>query len=265
MRLWPLLLLFPLLAWADPVPVAPTPAPERLVWNKVPLRVELPVGRERLLLFPVPVRLGMPGEIQAKSRLQILPDGTVYWTANEAFPAGRVQVEALSSGNIYLLDVSAHEAAPDHPLAVVLPEGKGEETPPPAPSGEGQERPPLDYVALTRMAAHHLYAPLRLVHIPEGVHKVPVGREATYRLYRGRRVLATPLMAWRAEGLYVTAVKLENTTPEEVVLDPRRLRGQWLTCTFQHARLLPSRDRERSVTAAYLISSRPFEEALGAR
>jgi Protein of unknown function (DUF3438). len=39
---------------------------------------------------------------------------------------------------------------------------------------------------------------------------------------------------------YVTAVKLANLTREPVLLDPRDLRGRWLTATFQHARLFPA-------------------------
>ena len=63
---------------------------------------------------------------------------------------------------------------------------------------------------------------------------------------------------------YVTAVKLRNLTGGDVVLDPRRLRGDWLTCAFQHARLAAHGDW-RDTTSAYLISARPYEEALDGR
>jgi hypothetical protein len=42
------------------------------------------------------------------------------------------------------------------------------------------------------------------------------------------------------------------------ILDPRDLRGAWLTATFQHHRLLPKGD-EADTTAVYLISARPFD------
>jgi len=42
------------------------------------------------------------------------------------------------------------------------------------------------------------------------------------------------------------------------------LRGAWLTCAFQHARLTAHGDW-RDTTSAYLISARPYEEALDGR
>ncbi len=71
---------------------------------------------------------------------------------------------------------------------------------------------------------------------------------------------AEPLVAWRAGELYLTAVKLTNRTGEALTLDPRSLRGAWLSATFQHNRLLPQGD-ESDTTAVYLISARPFESS----
>jgi len=82
-----------------------------------------------------------------------------------------------------------------------------------------------------------------------------------FDLIHGGAVEATPLIGWRANGLYITAVKLTNRTAEPQILDPRDLRGAWLTATFQHHRLLPKGD-EADTTAVYLVSARPFELAL---
>ena len=72
---------------------------------------------------------------------------------------------------------------------------------------------------------------------------------------------AEPLAAWRAGDLYLTAVKLTNRTDRPLTLDPRRLRGMWLSAAFQHNRLHKKGD-EADTTAVYLISVRPFEAAL---
>jgi len=77
-------------------------------------------------------------------------------------------------------------------------------------------------------------------------------------LMYGGAVDATPLVAWRAGGLYATAVKLSNRTDQPQTLDPRNLRGSWLTATFQHNRLLAT-GSDADTTAVYLISARPFE------
>ena len=230
---------------------------ERIEWNKAPIRIELAVGTEQRIAFPAAVKVGIPPAVQTRLRAQSI-DGTVYLLAQAPFESRRLMVRELDSGRIYLLDVTATEGgeagapieihAQDRPDTEVHTGTAGSD---PAPPG---------YIALTRFAAQQLYAPLRLVKDRPGVVRVPVKRDAV-DLVRGAAVDATPLVAWRAGGLHITAVKLTNRTDHPCVLDPRSLRGAWLTATFQHHRLLPA-GNEADTTAVYLISARPFEVAL---
>ena len=71
--------------------------PERRVWAKVPIPVRLPVGRERMVSFPVPVRVGLPPELGGDILRTQIVDGTVYWVAAKEFPARRVEVQATAS------------------------------------------------------------------------------------------------------------------------------------------------------------------------
>jgi integrating conjugative element protein (TIGR03749 family) len=247
--------------------IAPEP-PVRLVWTKVPLAITLPVGRERLVSFPVPVRAGLPPELGPEVlRTQIVGD-TVYWTALKPFAAQRVQIQATESGNVYLVDLAASQDAAALPhIAVSLPEtpatatdAAGPKTAPPPPP---PPRTP-DYATLIRLAAQQLYGPARLRRVPEGVHRAPVTGGTGRRLVRGGAVEATPLAAWRAGGLYLTAVQLRNRTYDPIDLDPRRLRGRWLAAAFQHGRLAGWGDL-RDTTAVYLISTQPYAEALDGR
>jgi hypothetical protein len=80
-------------------------------------------------------------------------------------------------------------------------------------------------------------------------------------LLHGAQVQATPIMAWRSGDWVVTAVKLKNLTPTELILDPRKLRGAWLTASFQHNLLKPAGDL-RDTTALYLISHDSFARSL---
>ena len=116
------------------------------------------------------------------------------------------------------------------------------------------------YVSLTRYAAQQLYAPMRLLSSVPGIVRVPVQR-GSVALVPGDTVEAQPLVAWRAGHLYVTAVKLRNRSRKAQVLDPRTLRGVWLSAAFQHARLLPAGD-EADTTAVYLVSAQPFRASL---
>jgi integrating conjugative element protein (TIGR03749 family) len=188
--------------------------------------------------------------------------GTLYLLAHREFDATRVMVREAESGRMYLLDVTAMaEGGSGPPVEVYAAE---EPADPGDPSGnEGASAPAIPgygYVTLTRFAAQQLYAPARLLRDLPGVVRVPVKRNKV-ALIRGAAVTAEPLVAWRAGDRYLTAVKLTNRTDRALTLDPRTLRGDWLSAAFQHNRLLPKGDAS-DTTALYLISARPFEASL---
>ncbi len=253
-----LLLLVPLIAWADAAALDPA-VPERITWQKIPVELALTVGKERRVDFPRPVKVGVPATIQSVLRVQSVA-GSVYLLAHQPFGPTRVMVRAIEGGNVYLLDLSASDEGGSSPLIQILDPETGESGPVASKEERAAGFPAYGYVALTRFAAQQLYAPARLLKRLPGVVRVPVHREAV-KLLRGGQVVAEPWVAWRAGDLYVTAVKLTNRADQAVTLDPRALRGTWLTAAFQHNRLLPSGD-EADTTAVYFISARPFETAL---
>ena len=166
-------------------------------------------------------------------------------------------VRELDSGQIFLFDVTATgEGGASDPIQIYVTGDSGSANAPATGGNEPDQGQP-GYIQLTRFAAQQLYAPSRLVKDRPGIVRVPVVRDAV-DLLQGGAVEATPLVAWRANGLYVTAVKLTNRSDQPLTLDPRLLRGAWLTATFQHHRLLPKGD-EADTTAVYLVSARPFD------
>lgn len=231
---------------------------ERIEWKKTPIQLKLKVGNERLVHFPASVKVGVPAPLQAQLRTQSV-NGTVYFLANAPFDATRVMVRMVDGGQIYLFDVTASkDGGQTHPVQVFVKEvgeSKSGQTDLYVGSNEGPAK--YSYVTLTRFAAQQLYAPARLVQDIPGIVRVPVAREPV-ALLRGGAVDAAPLVAWRAGGLYVTAVKLTNRSDQPQTLDPRHLRGTWLTAAFQHNRLLAA-GSDADTTAVYLISARPFE------
>ena len=227
---------------------------ERIEWTRTPIRMVLGVGQERMVHFPAPVRVGVPGSVQAILRTQSV-NGTVYFLAKAPFPTARIMVREIDSGQMYLFDVTARtKRAPAPPVIVSV--GQSERALSTDTSGD-RPTDPLGYVALTRFAAQQLYAPPRLLGRSPGIVRVPVPSEPV-ALVPGSSIAAVPLIGWRAGGLYVTAVKLTNRSAQPQILDPRTLRGAWLTATFQHSRLLPAGD-EADTTAVYLVSDHPFE------
>ena len=230
---------------------------ERIEWDKTPIRLDLRVGQERWVHFPGSVKIGLPASLQPLLRTQSV-NGTVYFLANAPFDATRIMARTIDSGQIYLFDVSASkEGGQTHPLQLFV-KRAGESGEDSAASSVAPNTPTgnYSYVALTRFAAQQLYAPARLLRDLPGIVRVPVTRDPV-SLLRGGIVDATPLVAWRAGSLYVTALKLTNRTDRPQALDPRDLRGTWLTATFQHNRLLAA-GSEADTTAVYQISARPF-------
>jgi integrating conjugative element protein (TIGR03749 family) len=236
---------------------AASDVPERVVWRKTPIAVSLPVGTERLIHFPEPVKVGVPAKLQGVLRVQSIA-GTVYLLARQPFSATRAIVRTRGNGQVYLLDLSATtDAVAMAELEVHLP---GESNLEGATTPEVQAPPRYGYVTLTRFAAQQMYAPARLLEALPAVVRVPVRREPV-ALVRGGAIEALPLVAWRAGDLYVTATKLTNKTEWSQILDPRTLRGRWLTATFQHNRLHEA-GSEADRTVVYLISDRPFVASL---
>jgi integrating conjugative element protein (TIGR03749 family) len=244
-------------------------ATERLIWDKHPLQLSLPVNQERLVSFPQSVRVGLPESIAAQLRTQSL-DGTVYWTATAPFDKTRVQVQSTDGRQLYLIDLSASTGSDTSDVQILLPSRGSVSTHPTAsqmtrtPNRAHRHIPnnsSLDYILLTRFAAQQLYAPKRLLNTPPQVQRSRVKQRAISHLLRGAQIQAIPIAAWRKGRLFVTAVRLQNQTDQSMTLDPRNLRGRWRTATFQHG-ILKAKGSSEDTTAVYLVSDHPFEQAL---
>ncbi|MCP4285693.1 MAG: TIGR03749 family integrating conjugative element protein [Gammaproteobacteria bacterium] len=244
---------FGLTLWLFQAPVhAASETTERIEWKKTPIQLELTVGQERQVAFPSSVKVGVPGNLRPLLRTQSV-NGTVYLLAHAPFESTRVMVREIDGGQIYLFDISASKkSGQSHPIQIFVQEASE-----PGDVNDGNAvTSNFSYVTLTRFAARQLYAPARLMRDRPGIVRTPVARDPI-NLVRGGAIKAIPLVAWRAEGYYLTAVKLTNRSDQPQTLDPRNLRGTWLTATFQHHRLLPAGE-EADTTVVYLISARPF-------
>ena len=236
-------------------------AVQPIVWDKTPIDLTLTVGQERLVQFPGPVTLGVPGSLTPSLRVQSVDD-TVYLLAQAPFEATRVVARELDGGRTYVLDlVASNDDGQTQPVQITL-----AAEPDPSDNAAGDASgvraagTRIGYVALTRFAAQQLYAPVRLLAELPGAVRIPIKPDAV-ALVRGDAVTAIPLIAWRADGVYLTAVKLTNRLAQPLLLDARTLRGAWLAATFQHNRLAKHGD-EADTTVVYLISSLPFAAAL---
>jgi integrating conjugative element protein (TIGR03749 family) len=230
---------------------------EHLEFKDRPLAIALQVGKERMVSFPGQVEVHVPRSLEGLVRVQII-GRTAYLMALKPFSSTRFPVQDLGSEpRWYPLDVVASSASGQNssPIEIHVPDAVEE--------GEvsGSNADPdiaPDMVMLTRYAAHMLYAPRRLMPKTPGVRQVPIESKPVLGLYRGRRIQAVPVGAWRAGALYVTAVRLTNLESAPVELNLDELRGAWLAATSQHGRIAQA-GHEADTTAVYLVCDKPFE------
>ncbi len=244
-------------------------APERIVWDKRPISVQIQIGRERIIHFPDEVRYWLPDSIKHKVSA-LAANGVVYIKALESFPKTRVRVQALNDQQVYLLDVTASDlkAVSDELIVMIAESVRNRSKDNESPSRSEDWR-----IRLTRYAAQQLYAPERLLGGDSKIKRVSLEVSTPVPLIRGGLVKAIPVASWQGNGLTVTAVRLTNssktplqlqfktsTSPQELDLS-RGIRGDWLSASVQHDHLA-SAGGENDTTTLYLISGQSFLESL---
>ncbi|ECJ3939524.1 TIGR03749 family integrating conjugative element protein [Salmonella enterica subsp. salamae] len=253
----------------------PAQAVELVKWERIPLPVALHVGQERIVFVNRNVRVGFPPELKGKLRVQST-GGAVYLQPGEQFDRTRLVLQDVENGEMILLDISAEEGKNVlEPVSLVY---QGEvssstgnndvaatdnQTP---KTGERQStsKPkekksttPLP-VALTRYAAQSLYAPSRTIEPLPGVHSISLALpDKLTSLLPSESVEVKPLAAWGLQGYSVVALTLRNQRAEKVVLDPRRLQGNFYSATFQHRWLGASGTPEDTTTVYLVTKGRP--------
>jgi len=250
-------------------------ATEILRWDRLPLAVPLVVGQERIVFIDRNVRVGVPASLGNRLRVQSAA-GAVYLLANEPIKPVRLQLQDADSGAVILLDIAAEPAQgqqPPEPVRIIeeptanprygvaaaakAPTATEDTAAPPPP-----HETPLP-VVLTRYAAQNLYAPLRTVEPLPGITRtnLPVGMPLD-TLLPSLPVQPQALASWRLDSDWITAVRLRNSSPRWLDLDPRALQGEFLAATFQHPSLGPAGTPEDTSVVYLVTHGHGLEQAL---
>lgn len=247
-----------------PLALADTPASlgdEAIVWERAPIIVTLPIGKERFVSFPSAVQLGYDKNRLPDSVLRVENDHqTLYLMARKSFPITRVEVK-LATGEIILMDISATDRGDDNPIDVVFPKFiQSIDT----SSYTSQGSYDLDYVSLTRYAIQQLYAPTRLLTDSSTIIRFPMQTTYVVPLFYDGSVSSMPLASWRQNNNYVTALLVKNRLHELLRLDPRLLCGDWKAATFFPQETLASQGTpiDKDTSTLFVVSDRPFSEAM---
>jgi integrating conjugative element protein (TIGR03749 family) len=236
-------------------------AVELIRWERLPLKVPLVVGEERVLFVERNVRVGMPDSLGDRLRVQSAA-GAVYLRANEPIEPTRLQLQDAVTGELILLDIIAGVAQEDQqPLEAIkiiespINKRRAKDSPPEPTTTvhEHVKQTPIP-VVLTRYAAQNLYAPLRTVEPLPGVRPVQLPANLSLDLLMpSLSIGAKALAAWRLDDYWVTAIRLTNLIQAHVDLDPRYLLGDFATATFQHQFLGP-KGTSSDTTVLYLTT-----------
>lgn len=243
--------------------------PERVLWEKQPIKVHIQTGQERIVHFPDEVRYWLPDTIKFKVSV-IAANGVLYIKALEDFSSARIRVQSLSDQQVYLLDISASDAETVSDELIVMTRESVRNLSEENSSSQIAE----DWrIRLTRYAAQQLYAPERLLSGDTAIKRIPLKLSESVSLIRGGLLEAEAIASWQGNGLTVTAIKLRNVSSQPLRLlfapsdSPQTLdmseliRGDWLTATLQHDSLGAS-GNNNDTTTLYLVSNRNFIESL---
>lgn len=238
-----------------------------LIWDMQPLSLVLPVNKERIVSFERPTQVRLPASINEYLEVTILEGKHYYIMAKKAFKTTRVFATS-DNGQPFIIELSAskHHQDDSQVLIVTKSSSLAHVQTKPSDKQPAQKRSRNDqYIALMRFAAQQAYAPQRVIEGLTHISRVNVPLTSVQMIRGQPQLNVKPLASWFSSnyGLYVTMLETKNQGLTPIVLDPRRVRGTFLAAGFQHGRVLSASVPGENTTALYVISDRPFKEALG--
>ena len=247
-----------------------------VLWDKVPIEIQLPIGAEKIITFPGEIQPYLPVDLLESGALTSINNhGTLYLKATKPFSEKMAEIKLQNNaGDVVLLNLSASRQANSDQLSVLLQNhsvfgrrnldssGGATQT---LNQAKNEDR---SLGLMVRFVAQQLYAPLRLLTQPSWIARTPMYTQRFVDLYRGGAVSAMPLSSWRANDYYITAILLRNVLKsQKVLLTHQMLRGNWIAVSFfreghlSSALLTPART-DADTTTAIFVSSVPFTQAL---
>ena len=234
-------LIFTLFVFSYQSTMAVTEA-DHLLYEDVPLNVDLAIKQELRIHFGESIELGLPPSLASKLNAASV-QGTLFLTASNAFKRQRIYVKRLNSGRFVLLDLATKSNARSSQDIYIA----------------YRDRPTLKRpseltpVALTRYAAQQLFAPKRLLERVAGVRQTTLPTDVS-SIYLDSAVKTKPLGAWRTRSQIVVAIQLENTSSIPVKVNPKAVRGHWRTVSFLRTELAPANEPAQT-TVMFLVGS----------
>ncbi len=241
-------------------------ASQLVQWDKRPISVVLPVGKERIIQLPDNVLVGVPASIKPLLRVQSA-QGLIYLTARQSFSQSRVQLKLHSTGEIILLDISAinNDELTQEDIVITLSKNN-QKTPSELKtnSSSTMSKRQVTPIELTQFATRTFYAPERLALNDKRIRVTKAPTLDLSRLFTGNSFQVFDAKAqalFRAGNLYLTAIKLVNNTHTQQTITFTDIDADFLYATPQHLQV-NKKNVPGDTTMLYLITKKPLAAAL---
>jgi integrating conjugative element protein (TIGR03749 family) len=221
-----------------------------LVWNKKPIDITLPVGKQIYISFPDTVELALPDDLVDALDIQN-SNNVLYITAKEEFGTHQLKVRAKND-QIILINFKAQEKASVEPINIIFPQvaEKKEES----PFADDQ----VSMQDLLQFTIQQYYAPKRLLEDNSYIRKIMSFDNQKYNLFADNVVTAIPLDTYSSDDLHVTAVYLKNNTTQEIKLSPTGICGTWVGSSYFPQSILAPAGQDHDSSMLFLVSKSDF-------
>jgi hypothetical protein len=227
----------------------PEEGSDRLTWKGDPLSIDLPINKEKRIVFPNSVSVDVKSALTADQLRILNNDKSLYLTALKSFPTTRIYITLISNP----VESGKNIATTTNEQPTQLTENNN-------PSDD------VNFSDLIRSAWQKIYAPQRLAQDSQNFNRTPMHTEKFVSdLVYGDKVIAYPEISWVSGNRYVTAILLRNKYQHKTHIDIRKdLCGDWQAgLLYPTANLKPYGEKQGDSAMLFLVSNRPFGEMMG--
>ena len=251
-------------------------AAEHIVFEGSPITLSVHKDIERQIVFPkhASIVIGVRAEQLGGFKTLSSVDNRVFIQASDAgVKRQKIIFKDSVTGTNFVFDIKPSKDATLDPLVNIhLSKNKPSSTD--AVGNKRSQNKINSYPFLTRYVFQHVYSPERLVKDHPLIQRVSVESKTVRNLFgcfggstACTDVSAKPIVSYRTDRLYASAIEISNTSSHALEVDARmilRSPADLLAASFMHHRLhhrlLPNKAGNKSKTIMVLIHKRPLRE-----
>lgn len=247
---------------------------EHIMFDGSPITLSVHKDVERQIVFPenASILIGVKAENMAGFKTLSSIDNRVFIQAAEkGIKRQKIIFKDSVTGTNFVFDIKPSKDATLDPLVNIhLPKEKPNIAVGTSVDDRATQNKINSYPFLTRYVFQQVYSPKRLVKDHSLIQRVSVESKMVRNLFGCFNnstacvdVTAKPIVSYRTDRLYASAIEISNTSNQAVEIDARmiiRSPQDLLAASFMHHRLLPIKTGGKSKTVLVLIHKRPLRE-----